>query len=357
MSVLSILTLTFKGLLREELIAISGMNLEEWNLLLVFFKSFFFTFRGLWKITNESFKKLIQKKYLSDKAIVREYHVKIATQLEKTKNDIRKLEEQTNHLFAAQDYDELKHTISDIENFLILFNPYTKYELSRYWQALEVNGYDPVAEYSKRLETFEVHFSPNPEDLFTIILQISRFLKEFADFENHTTPKYRHPYIKGKAVHVEESENGFNTDAKAEMDIETFLLGEARSSKMYQAEQSTFALQPFVNSDDDADAEETPIHSTREENNSKSHKLEYMKVLGLQDEIENMKMTEAKAPFVLTDHEKLNVAVTSGKVIADKLRINSSNISETKLKRTEPDKALSKKLKYSLCTITRNPKN
>jgi hypothetical protein len=45
-----------------------------------------------------------------------------------------------------------------------------------------------------------MHFSPKPEDLFTIILQISRFLKEFSDFETKNTPKFRHPFIKGKIV-------------------------------------------------------------------------------------------------------------------------------------------------------------
>ena len=65
---------------------------------------------------------------------------------------------------------------------------------------METQGYDPVVEYNKGIEIFDMHFSPKPEDLFTIILQISRFLKEFSDFETLTTPEFKHPFIQGKTV-------------------------------------------------------------------------------------------------------------------------------------------------------------
>jgi hypothetical protein len=50
---------------------------------------------------------------------------------------VRKLEEETFQLYSAGNYFKLKEVISDIENFLLLFNPYTKYDLCRYWQRLE----------------------------------------------------------------------------------------------------------------------------------------------------------------------------------------------------------------------------
>lgn len=50
-----------------------------------------------------------------------------------TPNSIRKLEEQTYHLFKANDHFKLKEIISAIENFLLLFNPNNKYDLCRYW--------------------------------------------------------------------------------------------------------------------------------------------------------------------------------------------------------------------------------
>lgn len=42
-----------------------------------------------------------------------------------------------------------------------------------------------------------MHYHPSPEDVFRIIVQISRFLKEFSDFETYYTPDFRHPPIKG----------------------------------------------------------------------------------------------------------------------------------------------------------------
>lgn len=62
---------------------------------------------------------------------------------------------------------------------------------------MEENGFDPVTEYNKAIEEFEMHSHPNNEDMFRIILQISRFLKEFGDFEIFLTPEFRHPPIRG----------------------------------------------------------------------------------------------------------------------------------------------------------------
>ncbi|CAK67173.1 unnamed protein product (macronuclear) [Paramecium tetraurelia] len=125
-------------------------------------------------------------------------HDTIATTIDKiTPNSIRKLEEQTFQLYSAKNYFSLKEVISIIENFLLLFNPSNKYDLCRYWQSLEENGFDPVLEYNKAVEGFQIHYHPSSEDMFRIILQISRFLKEFGDFETRNTPIFRHPPIIG----------------------------------------------------------------------------------------------------------------------------------------------------------------
>jgi hypothetical protein len=42
-----------------------------------------------------------------------------------------------------------------------------------------------------------MHFHPSNEDIFKIILQLSRFFKEFVDFESVMTADFRHPPIKG----------------------------------------------------------------------------------------------------------------------------------------------------------------
>lgn len=62
---------------------------------------------------------------------------------------------------------------------------------------MEQQGFDPTSEYNKAIEGFELHYKPNPEDTFMIVLQVSRFLKEFSDFETNFTPEFRHPPIKG----------------------------------------------------------------------------------------------------------------------------------------------------------------
>lgn len=56
-------------------------------------------------------------------------------------------------------------------------------------------GFDPVSEYNKSIEGFEMHFRPKSEDMFKIIFQLSRFFREFSDFETNFTPKFRHPPV------------------------------------------------------------------------------------------------------------------------------------------------------------------
>lgn len=136
-------------------------------------------FKDLWMIKNDSFQKSIHKNHQFQQQSIND---KIAETLKKTPNSVRKLEEETFQLYSAGNYFKLKEVISDIENFLLLFNPYTKYDLCRYWQKLEEKSFDPVIEYNKAIEGFEMHYHPNSDDLFRIITQISRFLKEFADF-------------------------------------------------------------------------------------------------------------------------------------------------------------------------------
>ena len=44
---------------------------------------------------------------------------------------------------------------------------------------------------------FENHYKVKTDQLFLIIMQVSRFLKDFSDFETKNTPDFRHPPIKG----------------------------------------------------------------------------------------------------------------------------------------------------------------
>jgi hypothetical protein len=44
---------------------------------------------------------------------------------------------------------------------------------------------------------FENHYKIKSDQLFSIIIQVSRFLKDFSEFETKSTPDFRHPPIKG----------------------------------------------------------------------------------------------------------------------------------------------------------------
>lgn len=135
-------------------------------------------------------------KFLQLPAIKEKLHEEIADAIRKvTANSVRKLEEETFHLYMAKAYSKMKERLIDIENFLLLFNPNTKYDLCRYWQKLEEQKFDPVTEYNKSIEGFETHYHPSPPDLFQIFLQVARFLKEFSDFETKNTPEFRHAPI------------------------------------------------------------------------------------------------------------------------------------------------------------------
>lgn len=54
-----------------------------------------------------------------------------------------------------------------------------------------------MAEYNRTLEGFVQRYSPNNEEIFVILLQLSRFLRELADFETKSTPQFKHPSLRG----------------------------------------------------------------------------------------------------------------------------------------------------------------
>jgi len=77
-------------------------------LILCFFKSFFFTHKGLWKIRNQVLSKYIKDNYIvsDEKAI--QIHINIANVIEDEVFTLRILEEKTNHFYIAKEYYMLK---------------------------------------------------------------------------------------------------------------------------------------------------------------------------------------------------------------------------------------------------------
>ena len=195
---LSTVCLSHKGLSEDEILHITKISATDMSRLLKVFGEFLMCYRGYWVCSNDIFRKAINTIYLQKIEKKNEIHKKIAYGLEKSPNCVRKLEEQTYQFYCCREDFMLKKIIATVENFLMLFNPMTKFDLFRYWQLLEQGGYDPVVEYNKGIELFDGHYNPESDKLFVIILQVCRFLKEFSDFETNVTPVFRHPKIIGK---------------------------------------------------------------------------------------------------------------------------------------------------------------
>lgn len=220
-------------------------KLSEHNVrcILGIFSMFFMCFNGYYMCHNESFRKIVEKLYYPDPQPKdklfpepvnpkKELHRQIGLIFDKAANNVRKLEEEATHFFRAEEFFSLKQSISTIENFLMLFNPITKFDLFRYWRKLEQRGYDPVTEYNKGVEQFDTQYIPEPDKLFVIILQVCRFLKEFSDFETDVTPIFRHPMIKGKVgVKLKQAKSRKNEDEMpSSMDKKTKELGSRSNS-------------------------------------------------------------------------------------------------------------------------------
>lgn len=262
----------------------------------------------------------------------RQSHIEIANALNNSAITIRRLVEQTHHFFSGDDHFQLKQVISNIENFLFIFNPYTKYDLCRYWQMLEEKGYDPVNEYNKRLEMFDMQYAPAPKDLFIVILQVSRFFKEFAEFETKHTPMFRHPYIKGKIVQRPNNEyDPFYDDPKyweKKINIKDFMekkntLKQGKSSDEFVTEMDW----PFNEQNEEPNCgeyEDNDLYPDFEN----TTRLEYLIDIGLSPEINKMKMTDDPSNKQgLKEHEAVNIEVESGRVEESYLRTCFSIIS------------------------------
>ena len=248
---------------------------------------------------------------MKDPEFTKQIHFEVARSLDQTPNSIRKLEEKTNHLFKSKDFFQLKQTLSSIETFLLLFNAFTKYDLCRYWQTLEEAGYDPVVEYNKGLELFDMHYSPKAEDLFTIILQISRFLKEFTDFETKFTPEFRHPFVKGKIIQLKsgQTKNDYEGEDEGTSSLmNIFKVSKDRGSDMPNNEN----MLPFK--EDDIEVSTIDDDDLDAKDKTEPNKINFLEDIGLYSELYKLKMTGKNCQNVIEGHERYNVDVPSGRV-------------------------------------------
>ncbi|KAM3141543.1 hypothetical protein pb186bvf_006407 [Paramecium bursaria] len=187
---LQIFNLIHKGLSEQEIVKICQTDETQLHLFINFFKPCLLEFDGFFRIYILELKDSI----IISQNLYKRY-IKI---LEHQPNSHRRLLELTYHNYKLKRYFKLKELIINVENFLILWNPYNKFELCHFWEILEQNGYDLVNEYNKGIEHFQALYRPQSEALFLIMLQICRFLREFSNFETDKTPDYRHPQLKGQ---------------------------------------------------------------------------------------------------------------------------------------------------------------
>ena len=169
---------------------------EEFLKVVTALKVILFDHENHYMIRHKFITKVIIDLFFPTTSDLQKLHLKIGTFLELAPNSTRKYEEICYHLFLSNSLFKLKETISSIIPFLFLFNAFSKYDLFFYWRKLNKKKFDPSIEYNNALEAYCLKFYLSPEEMFNIVIQISRFLKEFSEFENHLTPDFRHPFIR-----------------------------------------------------------------------------------------------------------------------------------------------------------------
>jgi hypothetical protein len=151
-----------------------------------------------WRIKSEDLKRFFRLNLVPEDQEVSIHQLIVKSYKVTLDYSMPLLDEKVHHLYKAKDYSGLKQFLSDIEHFLLFYTPYYKLTLFKYWSLLEQAGFEPVAEYVRSLEGYEARAGLSSLDLLKVILQLSRFFKELADFESDATPELLHPQILNK---------------------------------------------------------------------------------------------------------------------------------------------------------------
>ena len=319
-AMISALCLNYKGLTKNEMMEIGKVNIVALESVLIVFGGFIIIFKNYLKITNPIFLQFYIKKYIASPESKVAVHKQIALVLTNSPICLRQLKELNNNLYLAADFFQLKQKISSIENFLLLFNEITKYDLFKFWKKLEEKGYDPIHEYNKSLELFDMHFNPKDDEIFMINVQIARFFKELSEFESPITPEFRHPLIKGKVVQTLDS-----IDYKYKKQV-SVVEKSARAKTFYELDPCFKSLkiskgQVFENyrlysSVFDVKNEEinTNAVSTEMGGESQNGKLKnYLEEIGILQELKAINILDSANNKILKQHESLNVEIPLNK--------------------------------------------
>jgi hypothetical protein len=298
---------------------------SQFEAIMTLFKTFCINYKNYWKITNPTFLQTYNKKYLNSKEVKIELHKMIAHSLEGSPPSIRTLEEQTNNYYLANDFFQLKQTISSIENFILLFNESIKYDLFKFWKKLEEKGYDPIHEYNKSLELFDMHFNPKDHEIFMINIQISRFFKELSEFESPITPEFRHPLVKGKIVQAVDSidykfrKTREKTDESGKEGKGPTFYESDPSLKMLKINKGQifelYADYPKVFDTKNEDVDQVELFFREETGDGSNTKFKnYLDEIGILQELKSINMLDVPNNRILRDHEGLNIEIPLNKV-------------------------------------------
>jgi hypothetical protein len=170
---------------------------------------------------------------------------------------------------------------------------------------------------------FDVQHAPTPKDLFIIMLQVSRFFKEFAEFETKHTPKFRHPLIRDKIMQRKEEVTELKSQEMRKVDVREFLAAKGDDEKDYLEQRLAW---PFAESNEEENFSVFDIDESPEDSDTK--KLHYLYEIGLNPEIRRMNLADKmderlvrEANFEkmslkngLLPHEEVNIEVESGRV-------------------------------------------
>lgn len=316
---LKYLTITQKGLTDKELEQLANIGQNQVRLGLDVFEHFLLSVNGCYKLYNEHITEYVQTRWIASQHM--NLCKTVSEVLESTPNSMRKLEEQIYVLIESKSWFQLKQTISTIENFLILFNPDHKFALGSCWGTLVAQHYDPVVEYNKSLELFEMHYQPSIEDLFRIVLQLSRFFKELVDFENpDSLPEFKHPSILNRFLtgdhnpkfqkHKKSSKHGSSQAEKTQQTNASLAHSESevrdRRTHRSPRDSEDFRLRP----------EEFSIESL--DNEVMDHDagvcVNYLADIGLLRELKRMIMYDQSGHYeILNQVEKINVDIPGGR--------------------------------------------
>ena len=188
------LSLTLTGLKKEEIMKLVQLTDLQLQLLNLYLSPFITNFGNLFKLIDEDFLAYVRGIMRVDQRIY--FFKKIGDSIDSSEINERNVKERLNSCFIAQDYFILKHILGSIEVFLVFFRTPNKIDLYKYWSVLISRSYDPVIEYIKSVETFEMHYELNPDDLFKLIVQMSIFFVDLAEFEEFFMPEFRRPKLR-----------------------------------------------------------------------------------------------------------------------------------------------------------------